>query len=394
MITRPGWLTPARTWLALVVLVGVLGAVVLARPFGSIEDDGPQGTLALRRFLGVLGADGDRATQPPDRGTFVLLSDVRSPAQVDRMLSWVARGNRLVVTADSATARELEVDTTGLVGGTLAGTTTLTADCPALAGVGQVAVRTAEPRLDAPAATTRCLGSPPYLIELARGAGTVAVLGGKSPLTNELLDRNDNAAFALRALRAAQAGPVVFGPPLPPDAQGRGLWATLPAPAQTLLVGLLVALGVLALARARRLGRPREEADPSPLPQRGLVDATARLLQASGDTRYATGRLQATTAERLRRRLGLPPGTDPATLARHAADASGRPAGAVERLLRDRGDRSVEALAALARDLESLARAVEQPPAPAADAPPDPAAADRSRQHAATAPPHHDRTRP
>ncbi|HEX9889471.1 MAG TPA: DUF4350 domain-containing protein [Nitriliruptorales bacterium] len=357
MTGRGGLLTPRRLWLAAVVLLGVAAALAMSRPSGSIAEDGPQGTLALQRFLGELGADGSGSATPPARGTFVLLADVRSPEDVDELLAWAGQGNRLVVTSSTATAQRLDVQPTGRVGGSVLGTTPVSGTCPMLDGVGDVSVRVTDRRLEGPIDQPSCLGSPPYLLELAHGAGEVIVLGGRSPLTNELLDQADNAAFAVRVLRGARDGPVRFGPPLPPSSTGRGLWATLPPSGRAALVGLAVAAFLLALARGRRLGPPPVEAVPSPLPQRELVDATARLLQASGDHGYIVAVLQRTTEDRLRHRLGLPPGIETPTVARVAADATGLDAATIERHLRDRTPRGPEETARLARDLEALVQA-------------------------------------
>lgn len=357
-------LHPSRLWLVAIVLLGIAAAVLAVPPSGSVVEDGPRGTLALQRFLGALEAGGERADSPPAAGTFLLPADVRSRGQVEELLAWVDRGNRLVVTAGSSTADVLGVESRGVVGGSLTGITSITPDCPELAGVGDVAVRATDRILEVRGTDRSCPSARPYLVELERGAGTIVVLGGVSSLTNEFLDRQDNAPFAVRVLLGSGDGPVHVGPPIPPEATGRGFWATLPPRVRAVLVGVLFAVAVFALVRARRLGLQPDEGDPSPLPQHGLVDATGRLLQAAQDRHYVAGVLQQAARERLRRRLGLPPDTDASTLARLVADRSDHAAAAVERLLRDRTVGSDAELVALSQQLESLTGSLEAPTAP------------------------------
>src|SRR5205807_9802480 len=97
------------------------------------------------------------------------------------------------------------------------------------------------------------------------GRGKVVVLGGISPLTNALLGKADNAAFATGVFGAG--GPVVFGPPLPPGAaRPKGLVASLPAGAPTALFHIALAAVIFAFVPGRRFGRPTCEFTPSPVP--------------------------------------------------------------------------------------------------------------------------------
>src|SRR3989442_2905694 len=197
----------------------VLG-VMLAGPSGTPSDEsGPFGTLALRRYLSLLGRDVRTSERlPSDGGTFVLLADLRSDDQLRPLLQWVAGGGRLVI-ADpgSSLLPILGVRDVGQTSG-IYGTTSIAPGCSAPDAVGVrslvLSVQDRAMRSDN-AGGVSCFpgGRGSFEVLLLRGRGTIVLLGGASPLTNQLLRSGDNAAFAA-SLMGTQ-GPVVFGPPLP-----------------------------------------------------------------------------------------------------------------------------------------------------------------------------------
>jgi hypothetical protein len=194
------------------------------------------------------------------------------------------------------------------------------------------------------------------------GSGKVVVLGGISPLTNALLGKADNAAFATGVFGAG--GPVVFGPPLPPGAAGpKGLVGSLPIGARIVLFQIALAAVIFAFVRGRRFGRPTFEEIPSPVPSGELVHAVARLYRSARARAFAGDTLRRATRRRLRSRLGLGPeppgdGADEA-LSSTVGRLTGTRPDDVQRLLHGPGPPTEEELIALGRELEELRRRVE-----------------------------------
>ena len=353
-----------RPWVFLVVLLAlVLAVALLSGPTG--DQRGPNGTLALRRFLQAMGLTVRDGTNPPDSGVFVLLTDLRDPTQADEVVSW-ARAGGTVVVADpqSATAAAVGVGPVGRVGHYAFGPASLAPGCvgPEVAGVQHLRVDAADSVLSSEPGGLRCFPDGPGSFEVAVpvGEGRVVVLGGVSPLTNTLLARDSNAAFALGLF--GSGGPVVFGPAEVPGAAGpRGLGSSLPVPARIVLLQLALAALVFALVRGRRFGRPVLEHIPSPVPASELVDAVASLYRSARARDHAARILRWATRRRLAGRLGMGHGasTDVGPLASAVAAASGTPAAEVERLLGGPGPASDEELIALGRELEVLGRRVE-----------------------------------
>lgn len=136
------------------------------------------------------------------------------------------------------------------------------------------------------------------------GAGRVVMLADPSPLQNRLLDRSDNAAFALRITGTTGAVQFAEGPHGYGDATGLG---AIPTRWKWALAGLAVAALVGAVAAGRRLGPPEDEARPLPPPRRVYVDAVAQALARTRRPAGALAPLQAATRARLARRAGLGP---------------------------------------------------------------------------------------
>lgn len=345
-----------RGALVTMVLAGlVVGGVLLAGPPADEH-------LALRRFLSERGlsvfSSSDAPTPP---GTLVLLSDVRTPGQAEALLRWVERGGRLVV-ADprSPVLGLLGVDVGDPIG--LFGTVTMSPGCPApevvgveeiVADAGGVSVVPAGP--DAVACFLRPGG--PSVVFVDRGEGRVAILGGGSFLTNDLLDEGDNAILALRVV--GDEGPVVFGPAAPPGARGPGLWVLLPAPARLLVVEVAIGGMLFALARARRLGRPVIEEPIAPIPGGELVRATAALYRRSRAAAFCGRLLRRSAFERLSRRVGGSPDLSDRGFADLVAGSSGLPRDRVEVALVGPEPENDGELLALANDLSDITRDVE-----------------------------------
>lgn len=359
-----------RPWILLGVVAALLVAgAVLSGP-STGDGGGPQGTLALRRYLGAMGLTVRDAATPPDGpGVFVVLTDLRDADQASELVSWARTGGTLVV-ADpgSETAAAAGVGTVGRVGHYAFGPAKLAPGCvtPEIAGVHTLAVDAGDSVLGSAAGGVGCfpISGGTFEVTTPMGSGKVVVLGGISPLTNALLGKADNGAFASGVFGAG--GPVVFGPPLPPGAAGpKGLVGSLPAAARIVLFQIALAAVIFAFVRGRRFGRPTFEEIPSPVPSGELVHAVARLYRSARARAFAGDTLRRGTRRRLRSRLGL--GPEPATgpvdadeaLSSTVAQLSGSDPEHVQRLLRGPGPATEEELIALGRDLEELRRQVE-----------------------------------
>ncbi|MGH2687244.1 MAG: DUF4350 domain-containing protein, partial [Actinomycetota bacterium] len=255
----------------------------------------------------------------------------RDDEQAADVLSWVEGGGRLVL-ADpyAATAAAAGVEPLRS-----AGRSVLAPGCVAheAAGVDRLTVSPTDIALSLPPEGVGCFpaGQGPFLGVVPHGQGTVVVLGGASPLTNELLLRTGNARLALRVLAPVDGcpggtpvcGPVVFGPPVPAGfGEALGLWTSLPARAKVVAAGLGLALVVFTVARGRRLGRPVLEEPLTVIPAGQLAHAASGLYRNARAAGHAGTLLRDAAAWRIARRLGYP-AADPGEV-RRLLEADGR----------------------------------------------------------------------
>ncbi|QFG24014.1 DUF4350 domain-containing protein [Actinomadura sp. WMMB 499] len=137
---------------------------------------------------------------------------------------------------------------------------------------------------------------------------TVTVLGSTAPLVNEHLDDEGNAALGMNL-----AGPGTHTVWLMPDlpepgtaAGGKSLIELIPFGVKLFFLELLVAVLLVALWRARRLGPVVAEALPVVVRSAETVEGRARLYRASRARDRAADALRAGARERLVPLLGLP----------------------------------------------------------------------------------------
>jgi hypothetical protein len=283
-------------WLAIVVLLGVL-IVLMPRA------ESGQSTLALRRFLADAGADVSAGGPPPSSGTYILLRDLRTREEARPLLDWAASGGRLVVADPASEVVSLAgARAEGSVG--LFGAQTLEPACLAgeVVGVRRIVARASDRTLSGDPFVSCFAG---FALVRTHGRGSVVLLGGFTPFTNEHLRRADNALLALRL--AGRGSTVVFGPPTTPrgGAPAAGLWATLPDRARVMIVAVVVAAVAFAATRGRRLGRPSGEEPVTPIPASELVLATSRLYRRGRSLGYAAGLMRDATRARIGRRFGV-----------------------------------------------------------------------------------------
>jgi hypothetical protein len=167
-------------------------------------------------------------------------------------------------------------------------------ELPALRGVGRVSVDGGSV-FDAPAGVARCYPRNDgwWLVAAAVGEGNVVAVGGAGPFVNRHLDEADNAAVIAAVLAPRPGAGVAFLRPPPPGAGGRRSLVSLISP-RVKAAGwqLGIAFAVLALWRARRLGRPVVEPQPVQLEASELVVAVGELLQRSGSRERAADLLR------------------------------------------------------------------------------------------------------
>jgi len=191
----------------------------------------------------------------------------------------------------------------------------------------------------------------------------VTVHGQSAVLTNEWLAEEGNAALAMRSLgrteqltwyRADPFDPAlareVDDPPTALDLLPR--WVTW------LAVQLVVVFLVAVLWRSRRLGRLVPERLPAVVRSAETTEGRARLYRAAGARGAAARTLRRAASRRLAARLATGVTSDPSTVARLAASASGRDPAQVGLLLDGPDPTDDASLVRLADDLDRLEREV------------------------------------
>ncbi len=338
---------------AILALVGL----VLLMP--TTED--PDATRAVRRYLANIGHDvTETEDAPAGGGTLVVMADLRSPEEAQRLLDWAEAGGHLVVADPNSAIVGLSGATVaGPVG--FAGTLELHPACitAVTAGVDRIVARASDAALiPGNDAFVSCFpaGDGAMLITRRHGAGGVTLLGGSSSFTNGLLREADNAGLA--AQLAGPLGSVAFAGPGSAGAGTGDVWETLPERGRAAVVAIAAAGVAFALVRARRLGAPVLEEPIAPIPASELVRAAGRMYRRARATADAGRVMREASIARLSRRLRIA-GEQldvPSALAR----ASGLPETDVAALLVGPPPSTDEELITLGRDLEALASRAER----------------------------------
>lgn len=240
------------------------------------------------------------------------MDDRLDKAGDDRLVAWVKAGGTLVA-ADNAlvanfTAPAEQPGPEGLV--TDSGSFPIDCQNNALAGVESI-----DPAggfsLRLPRGATGCFHSPDggsFVVIDTMGKGNVVLLGGPDLWTNQYLGHDDNSVLAVNLLAPNPEGPPVQWIVGPVAGGGtKSLSQLVPGRVKEALALLVVALLVVGLWRARRLGRPVVETPPVELPGSELVVAVGHLLQQGGRLDDASGILRASLRRGIVERLGVPP---------------------------------------------------------------------------------------
>jgi hypothetical protein len=339
---------------------------------------GPLGTKALVEVLRGLGGRVSVSADRPGAGTdtALLLSDDLTPERRRGLLDWVARGGTLVVADPGSGVTEVEpVGSTRI--GLLDAEIERRCAVAALGDVGRVAAPggvvfkvpqgqagpggQGSPGSPGAGATRACFprNDGAWLLVQPVGEGTVVRLGGASVLVNQELGKADNAILLASLLVPAEGTAVqVLQPPLP-GGGAAGLGDLIAPRVRLALWQLVVAFVLLALWRARRLGRPVAEPQPVQLPGAELVVAVGNLLQRAKGRGQAAGLLTDDLRRSLAGRLGLPPSAPADQVADAAAAArTGIPPERVLGTLTQTTPRDEAELVALSQAIDTVRREV------------------------------------
>ncbi len=349
------------------LLLGLVGTALLSRsgPGGRLEPGSyaPEGAHAVAQLLRdrgvqVLRVDALDAALGGSSRTVLLVPTPSSltPGELARLS---ARPGRLVVLA----ATQDDVDALGLavdVGGPVP-VRERRAACalPAAVTAGAVDLGGATYRARRGTAVG-CYASGGRATLLRLESSRVTLVGSGDLLTNERLDDSGNAALALGLL--AEADEVRWLVPAPgrriDDGGQTPLRELLPDWVGVGALQLLLAATVLALWRARRLGRVVAEPLPVVVRAAEAVEGRARLYRAAGARDRAAEALRGAARSRLQRRLGLAATGGPAALVEAVAARTGEDPAVVGQVLHGPVPADDAALVRLADRLDALARSV------------------------------------
>lgn len=192
----------------------------------------------------------------------------------------------------------------------------------------------------------------------------VTLLGDATPLTNDKIADDGNAALALNLL-SAQPKLVWLAPAIVATSDSGGqatLTGLLPGRLKWAVLQLAIAVALLAMWRARRLGRVVPEALPVVVRQAETVVGRARLYRRAQARGRAADALRESTRATLAGRLGVRPGgsasSAKATLVEVVASRTARDAREVDSLLYGSAPADDGELVWLAQRLAALEREV------------------------------------
>jgi hypothetical protein len=362
---------------AALVLAGVVVALLSLRPSGSLDPDAydPAGSRAVAELLRdggvpvdrvgtapqVLAADGDDVVTVLPAPQGLALAELEQLAELAGSLVVVAPVDDELEALDlpAAVAGEVEVD----------GRRPACDFPPAVrAGDADLGGTTYAP---VEAEAIGCYGVSGDASLLVLPDARAVVLGTGTPLTNDRLDDRGNAALVLGLLGDAER--VVWlvpdpGRAVPADEQ-RPLTSLFPGWLRFGLLQLGLAVVVLALWRARRLGRVVEEPLPVVVRAAEAVEGRGRLYRAAGARGPAAEALRAGVRERVGPATGLPSGNREALVAAAAA-RTGRDPAELDALLYGAPPADDAALVRLADALRALEGELTRPlPGRGADRP-------------------------
>lgn len=334
MSSLSGRLRPAAPWLGLAALFVLIGLLAAPGAGGTALDPNgtsPQGAKALVLLLREYGAQvAISADGPPAGSAALVLTDQLDDARRAEVVRWVRGGGHLVVADPGST---LQLGLPQRPGNGLTSTDLHPSGPCGIAGLETIrALDVGTSDLLTPRPGTLPTGcfritsgrrDRVFLLSSRFGAGSVVGLGGAGLWTNQRLGHQDNAALAVDLL-APSPGEVVtvLLPSRAGSGQRSGLQLVSPRFREA-LVQLLVAFGVLAWWRGRRLGAPVLETPPVEVPASEIVRAAGDLMARTGSRDAAAAELRDGARRALGERLGLGAAATPEVIASLAVDRLG-----------------------------------------------------------------------
>jgi Domain of unknown function (DUF4350) len=373
---RETWRSLRAPLAVVVLLLAVTIASAIVRSEGrrgyldpeAVDDGGARAVANLLRAEGVdvrtVRTTDEAVTHASTGGTLlVAIPDMLTPSQLQRLAPVDA--DLVVVAPDNVALAELAPDVRLSRSVSATGSRVRPPDCalPAAqrAGTAQVADRVYAVAPEAPSIQCYPTNGEPGLLRLDQGERILTVLGDATMLTNAALLEEGNAALALGLL--GERSRLTWYLPSPDDVpvdEERSFVDLVPD--GILLAGLqaIVAVVLLALWRARRLGPVVSEPLPVVVRAAEAVEGRARLYRRGRARGSAATALRESTVERLTPLVGLPPGAEPPAVVDAVSVRSGRPASEVSSLLYGAAPPDDRALVRLADDLDALEREVRR----------------------------------
>ena len=341
--------------IALVSVALVLGRGRSTGPPLDPNSTAPLGTHALVALLESFEVDVRRGLPDQSDTVALFLAGTLDDDRTDQLEQWVSGGGRLVVASPgSAFSPQIDglLDRESLSAGIC--------EVPGLDDVARLGGSSFGTYVIGPESTGCFLGpdGQAYLIAEDRGAGQIIAIGGAAPLTNELLDEEDNAVLAVRLLEPDSGSlRVIYDPAGIAGAGDQSLVGLIPGSVRLIGWQLLVAFAVFVLWRARRFGRVVEEPQPVELPGSLLVLSSGELRRRSGGYAAAMAAIRRDTEVRLRTEHRIPTEVSTERLAVVLQARSGLDSEALRRALLDPLPPGPEGLTALVAAVDAL-----QPP--------------------------------
>jgi len=354
---------PLLLVVALVVAGTLLGVLSVTTPGGRLDPDSyaPSGARAIAELLRAEGVPVDRvetveAVLAEDRAGQLLVVPVPQALAASELERLAGSGARLlVVAADDADLESLDLYAEARTSVDVEPRRPA-CDLPGATTAGDVELGGTTYRATEGTAAVGCYaaGGEATLLQLPEQRATL--LGAGELLTNDRLDEGGNAALALGLL--GDADRVLWLVPRPgravADGDQRPLSDFIADGVQVGALQLLVVLGVVALWRARRLGRVVEEPLPVVVRASESVEGRGRLYRAAGAREQAAASLRAATRDRLARRVGAGLATDRTSLVAMVAGRTGVDPAVVDALLYGAAPHDDGALVRLDDALRSL----------------------------------------
>lgn len=199
------------------------------------------------------------------------------------------------------------------------------------------------------------------LLQLPGDRGATTILGGGTPLTNDRLADEGDAALTMRLL--GRQPTLVWYVPSPADPGAgigeRALSDLVPRSWSFGAIQLAVAAVLFALWRARRLGPVVTERLPVVVRAAETTEGRARLYRRARAADHAAATLRQAAIERMRPLLGLGAGAEPEAVVAAVAGRTGWPGQAVGELLYGPAPGDDAGLVRLADELDRIEREIK-----------------------------------